>query len=242
MSNRIGLLLLAAGAVIASASSPAQAAILTQDTLPVTFSTNGSQTVGSPNTTPLTFQSFTAAAPNKLIDVSIKFVPGGTFGGNAFLFNGANATTTYTGTASPVFTFNGGGGIASGNPGAFTLTPNTSPALQNSSSVVGGTYASTSVALPVVSLQNYWAGLTGAGAPSIVSYYATWSISGDNAPSGGTVVPASPAIPASLTGQVFLTYSYQGPDAVPGPLPILGAGTAFGFSRKLRKRIRSSAA
>lgn len=29
--------------------------------------------------------------------------------------------------------------------------------------------------------------------------------------------------------------------ATPGPLPILGAGAAFGFSRKLRKRIKASA-
>ena len=29
--------------------------------------------------------------------------------------------------------------------------------------------------------------------------------------------------------------------AVPGPLPILGAGAAFGFSRKLRSRIKASA-
>jgi len=27
---------------------------------------------------------------------------------------------------------------------------------------------------------------------------------------------------------------------VPGPLPILGVGAAFGYSRKLRKRIKSS--
>ncbi len=31
-------------------------------------------------------------------------------------------------------------------------------------------------------------------------------------------------------------------DTVPGPLPILGAGVAFGFSRRLRKRVRSAAA
>ncbi len=28
----------------------------------------------------------------------------------------------------------------------------------------------------------------------------------------------------------------------PGPLPILGAGTAFGFARKLKRRIKSSTA
>jgi hypothetical protein len=27
---------------------------------------------------------------------------------------------------------------------------------------------------------------------------------------------------------------------VPGPLPLLGAGTAFGFSRKLRRRLQAS--
>lgn len=29
---------------------------------------------------------------------------------------------------------------------------------------------------------------------------------------------------------------------VPGPLPVLGAGAAFGFSRKLRSRIKASSA
>lgn len=29
-------------------------------------------------------------------------------------------------------------------------------------------------------------------------------------------------------------------EAVPGPLPILGAAAAFGYSRKLRKRIKAS--
>jgi hypothetical protein len=31
------------------------------------------------------------------------------------------------------------------------------------------------------------------------------------------------------------------PSLVPGPLPILGAGAAFGFSRRLRRRINTSA-
>ncbi|MCP9837192.1 hypothetical protein KBY84_06745 [Cyanobium sp. N.Huapi 1H5] len=30
------------------------------------------------------------------------------------------------------------------------------------------------------------------------------------------------------------------PDSVPGPLPILGAGMAFGFSRRLRSRVKAS--
>ncbi|MFM7269843.1 MAG: hypothetical protein ACKOZT_14895 [Cyanobium sp.] len=30
------------------------------------------------------------------------------------------------------------------------------------------------------------------------------------------------------------------PAAVPGPLPLFGAGAAFGFSRRLRKRIQAA--
>lgn len=44
---------------------------------------------------------------------------------------------------------------------------------------------------------------------------------------------------SSASGQVdvdAITNSYQ----TPGPLPILGAGAAFGFSRKLRSRIKAS--
>jgi hypothetical protein len=42
----------------------------------------------------------------------------------------------------------------------------------------------------------------------------------------------------NLTSQVSdITNTFE---AVPGPLPVLGAGAAFGFSRKLRKRIKSA--
>jgi hypothetical protein len=33
-------------------------------------------------------------------------------------------------------------------------------------------------------------------------------------------------------------FTGEPPEGVPGPLPILGAGAAFGFSRRLRRRIR----
>jgi hypothetical protein len=38
-----------------------------------------------------------------------------------------------------------------------------------------------------------------------------------------------------------LENSYQQGEKVPAPLPILGAGMAFGFSRKLRRRIKANA-
>lgn len=46
---------------------------------------------------------------------------------------------------------------------------------------------------------------------------------------------------ASVVNSLGLTLTQKGPDSVPGPLPILGAGAAFGFSRKLRRRVRQVA-
>ena len=52
-------------------------------------------------------------------------------------------------------------------------------------------------------------------------------------------VTGSGALPAVYTAQVTAFYPTT---TVPGPLPILGAGVAFGFSRKLRRRIASAKA
>ncbi|MCT0206721.1 hypothetical protein [Synechococcus sp. CS-1332] len=46
---------------------------------------------------------------------------------------------------------------------------------------------------------------------------------------------------ASVVNSLGLTLTQQGPASVPGPLPILGAGAAFGFSRKLRRRVKQAA-
>jgi hypothetical protein len=45
----------------------------------------------------------------------------------------------------------------------------------------------------------------------------------------------------SNDGTIFsFENSYKQGTAVPGPLPVLGAGVAFGFSRKLRRRIKGA--
>jgi len=44
----------------------------------------------------------------------------------------------------------------------------------------------------------------------------------------------------SLYFSSSFTGTFQGLTPVPGPLPLFGAGAAFGFSRKLRRKIRSS--
>ena len=56
---------------------------------------------------------------------------------------------------------------------------------------------------------------------------------------GSTVYVSDTYYTTSGTGQITgITNSFQ---AAPGPLPVLGAGAAFGFSRKLRRRIKSVA-
>ena len=248
MLTRHALLLLAAGAAMATVASPAHAITLTQDTIPVAFSTNGNQTSAAPNTTAINFQPFTASTSDTLTGVTLKFVPSPVFTGNASLVNFATgpSTITYAGTAAPSFTFSGIGGSSTGTASAFTLsqTSVTNPVLTVATIVVatiGGNYGGTVSALSAatVPLQNYFS-----TAPSISSYYANWIITGT--PTTGAAGNVTPAFftPGTLDGQVYLSYQYTAPDPinpVPGPLPILGAGAAFGFSRKLRQRIRSSA-
>ena len=46
---------------------------------------------------------------------------------------------------------------------------------------------------------------------------------------------------ASNTGAGVTQFANRLEQKVPGPLPILGAGAAFGFSRKLRRRVNAAA-
>jgi hypothetical protein len=46
---------------------------------------------------------------------------------------------------------------------------------------------------------------------------------------------------ASFTTTASVTYDYVAAPAVPGPLPLLGVGAAFSWSRRMRKRIGSAA-
>lgn len=61
------------------------------------------------------------------------------------------------------------------------------------------------------------------GAISYVGPLDKWEFMGINSPSGDFIATATPIT-----------------QDVPGPLPILGAGVAFGFARNMRRRLRSS--
>ena len=62
---------------------------------------------------------------------------------------------------------------------------------------------------------------------SLTTVYVTdtWTVQGGN-------------VIKDFTNTFRQSFTGQPPEGVPGPLPILGAGAAFGFSRRLRRRIR----
>ena len=57
----------------------------------------------------------------------------------------------------------------------------------------------------------------------------------------GVYASGSNIYAATLGGLSIAPQSDPTPSAVPGPLPLFGAASAFGFSRKLRRRLRAAA-
>jgi hypothetical protein len=59
----------------------------------------------------------------------------------------------------------------------------------------------------------------------------------------GTGANQRPTVTPFINGSVALEYEYQVPAGaiVPGPVPLIGAAAAFGWSRRLKKRIASVA-
>lgn len=234
MLTRQTLLLLAAGAAIATIASPAHAITQTVTVGPQSFSATGT----APSTTPLTFAPFNSTL-GTLTGVRLSNASGGVgytaaFSGTVGLGQFDTDTRTYTAAATPGFLFSNGSGIT-GSTESVTLTPSVVSTAGITPSTATGTYTNTSVssiAVNTPTLQTYFT----TGSPSINLYSAVWTLT---APNGGGFFNNALTIGSS---QLYLTYEYNDANPVPGPLPVLGAGAAFGFSRKLRKRIRSSAA
>jgi hypothetical protein len=60
-------------------------------------------------------------------------------------------------------------------------------------------------------------------------------------PLSGTLLSVTDTWDVGTDGQVnSISNSYEQGQGVPGPLPLLGAGAAFGFSRKLRRRLKGA--
>jgi len=91
-------------------------------------------------------------------------------------------------------------------------------------------------------------GLTGIGTPNVSlpqNTFVTDSFSGNtNKAFANNVknITVSQNFIAGPSGRRLSAFTTEFTQEVPAPLPLLGAGAAFGFSRRLRSRIKTSAA
>jgi hypothetical protein len=215
--------------------APSQASAAVQTVGAYNFNTSG-QTL---NTSAITIAPFTAGAPNTLTAVKLFFKsPKPTFGGQAGLNCGFGCTNTqFTANGTPTFNFSAGAGsLTTDNQGLVTLTPNqaSTSTIATSSGTFNGNVVS-GIATNNPTLKTYFS-----GTPTISSYQTLYSAI--TMPPGASIVwdgNASPFFgPTTLGGDFYIQYEYT--SAVPGPLPILGAGAAFAYSRQIRKRIKQS--
>jgi len=157
--------------------------------------------------------------------------------------NGTNTTGVITGSSVSA---NNGAPVpcvstqSCPTPGGGTTIPMNSTRTLN---LAGNTYAGTS-GFASIAGQTAWRGpnsvktATATGTPS-----ANFSGTGTDMayvfdPSLSTSVVSKPFI----EGWIAVQYQYEViPSAVPGPLPLFGAAAAFGWSRRLKKRISSAA-
>ena len=77
------------------------------------------------------------------------------------------------------------------------------------------------------------------GGSSFTNYTTTSGLVGNQV--RGVYASGSNIYVATLGGLSIAQQSDPTPSGVPGPLPLFGAASAFGFSRKLRRRLRAAA-
>jgi hypothetical protein len=191
----------------------------------------------------IVFPGFSAAPAGKLLMVSLtgptaSSAPMLNFGGNIQGGQFTAAPSTYSATSTPFFQFNHATNPSfSGSSSNITLTGNPVTTVGLTTLPASGMYSGsfnmidTSPASMIpTSIQSYFA-----GSPTVNVFNGNFMAS---AVGGGGIFGNS----LTLSGPLYLTYKYDdGVTGVPAPLPIVGASVAFGFARKLRRRIQSSA-
>ena len=221
-----------------SAVNPSQAfAMGMQEVGGFNFSTSGA----SVNNSAIPITPFSAADASKLTAVKIYFKPTlPTFGGQARLMADGDPTD-FANTGKLTFNFTSGSGALTTTPSSITLNPSNASA--NTTATANGNF--TGVAIGSITtntglLQSYFS-----GAPMIGDYFATYASS--STPDGGSVnnngksTGTGQYLPTTLGGQFYVQYEYaQDVSSVPGPLPLLGAAAAFGYSRQIRRKIKAS--
>ena len=93
------------------------------------------------------------------------------------------------------------------------------------------------------SINNTWSGPAAGNGVRLTNGSAnfTGGVSGDLLYTFDPTVAGSVAAKPFIMGFVAVQYDYNNPNIVPGPLPLFGAAAAFGWSRRLRKRVSSAA-
>ncbi|MFN9621791.1 MAG: hypothetical protein ACK587_02985 [Cyanobacteriota bacterium] len=200
------------------------------------FSTTGT----NQNHTDIQFPGFSASSPSNLLGVRIKLTNASFTGRYSLSYVDPDDNdipqTTITATiyGSPKFTFTSGIGSSTGDPQAltpgktFVCPPSPSPYctsgtvnLAPTPQAYTGMFAQ--LATATGALRTYFT-----GTPTVdISQTFYSKIQTPSSPDLG--ISASNLL---LGGNIQLEYEY-----VPGPLPLLGAGAAFGWSRRLRRRI-----
>ena len=128
--------------------------------------------------------------------------------------------------------------LSSNNPVALTLNfTNGAP------TAVGGYFFNTDTSFNVFNGVITVTANPGASAQSVVTGSATnffgW-IDDSGTPFTSLVIDPAVAPPNSYPTVDDLVLGQAAPASVPGPLPLMGAATAFGFSRRLRSRIAAA--
>ncbi|MEI7951632.1 MAG: hypothetical protein WCH37_02990 [Synechococcaceae cyanobacterium ELA182] len=108
---------------------------------------------------------------------------------------------------------------------------------------VGGYFFNTDVSFNVFNRVITVTANPGASAQSVVTGSATnffgW-LDDSGTPFTSLVIEPGVGSPATYATVDDLVLGQAGPASVPGPLPLMGAATAFGFSRRLRSRIAAA--
>lgn len=75
--------------------------------------------------------------------------------------------------------------------------------------------------------------------PSLTSYETDWTLrTASNQSVPANIIPTWTAATVSGSIGIRYIYEYSSLSAVPGPLPLMGIGAAFSWSRRLRKKVR----
>jgi len=130
------------------------------------------------------------------------------------------------------------GGLSISTNGGSSFTNYTTTSTNNGlgNNVVYGVYASGS---NIYAATNGGLSISTNGGSSFTNYTTTSGLVGNQV--RGVYASSTSIYAATQGGLSIAQQSDPTPSAVPGPLPLFGAASAFGFSRKLRRRLRAAA-